>query len=378
MAWPVKHVAPQSRLTVFAKVVTQKVSKVRWQPGNEAVCRVPDVFATGSWDDEAKNRVSLWKLGDTTESVSAKHNYADPRLLCSINHPGDVMDLQFLDQERLVAASSMGTVSIIRRHSSETLSIAHRWENLHRLNSETSPCTSVAFNNPDIASVGEDGTLNLLRVDTGQRSRTYEQADCTALNDIMFLSNSELLTVNTFGQLKVWDVRQETCEAVQVFSMAGSHSPLLCLDRHPMQGNVVAAGSLQGSLHIWDIRKGSLPVSILDAHKGPMWEVRFHPTVPNHLFTCSEDGSLWHWALSEQGKRSGIHGHQQVQSSLSDHASTPINNWVVEDPTLTNLQITNLLPEGGLSMNSLDIFGQFLVCGSDREAVYVVSQLGVY
>uniref|UniRef100_UPI00358FECB8 nucleoporin Nup43 n=1 Tax=Myxine glutinosa TaxID=7769 RepID=UPI00358FECB8 len=378
MARPVQHVSPQPQLTVFAKVVAQKVSKVRWQPGSEAVRQVPDVFATGSWDDEAHNRVSLWKLGDMTVAASAERNYAGPRLLCSLDHPGDVTDLQFLDQEQLVAASSTGTVSIIRRHPNETLVIAHQWEHLHGLHSEPSPCTSVAFNSPDIASVGEDGTLNLLRVDTGQRSRTYEKADCTALNDVAFLSTSELLTVNTIGQLKVWDVRHETCEAVRVFSMAGSHSPLLCLDRHPMQGHVVAAGSQQGSLHVWDIRKGSLPVSILDAHKGAMWEVRFHPTVPNHLFTCSEDGSLWHWALSGQGKRSGIRGHQQVQSSLSDHASTLINNWVVEDPTLTNLQITNLLPEGGLSMNSLDIFGQFLVCGSDREAVYVVSQLGVY
>lgn len=29
-----------------------------------------------------------------------------------------------------------------------------------------------------------------------------------------------------------------------------------------------------------------------------VWEVRFHPTNPDHLFTCSEDGSLLHWETS--------------------------------------------------------------------------------
>ena len=26
-----------------------------------------------------------------------------------------------------------------------------------------------------------------------------------------------------------------------------------------------------------------------------VWEVKFHPTNPDHLFTCSDDGSVWHW-----------------------------------------------------------------------------------
>jgi nuclear pore complex protein Nup43 len=26
-----------------------------------------------------------------------------------------------------------------------------------------------------------------------------------------------------------------------------------------------------------------------------VWDVVFHPSYPNHLFTCSEDGAVWHW-----------------------------------------------------------------------------------
>ena len=29
-----------------------------------------------------------------------------------------------------------------------------------------------------------------------------------------------------------------------------------------------------------------------------VWDVRFHPTYSNNLFSCSQDGSLWHWDAS--------------------------------------------------------------------------------
>lgn len=32
-----------------------------------------------------------------------------------------------------------------------------------------------------------------------------------------------------------------------------------------------------------------------------MWEVKFHKTNSNHLFTCSEDGAVWHWDASLVG-----------------------------------------------------------------------------
>lgn len=47
-----------------------------------------------------------------------------------------------------------------------------------------------------------------------------------------------------------------------------------------------------------------------------VWEVHFHPTNPDHLFTCSEDGSLLHWETCSgsdapsflQGKKESVAG----------------------------------------------------------------------
>lgn len=43
--------------------------------------------------------------------------------------------------------------------------------------------------------------------------------------------------------------------------------PLHCVDRHPNQQHVVATGGQDGMLSIWDVRQGTMPVSLLKAHE---------------------------------------------------------------------------------------------------------------
>lgn len=58
-----------------------------------------------------------------------------------------------------------------------------------------------------------------------------------------------------------------------------------------------------------------MPVSLLKAHEAEMWEVHFHPSNPDHLFTCSEDGSLWHWDASTDVPEKSSLFHQGGRSS---------------------------------------------------------------
>lgn len=96
----------------IAKYISQKISKTRWRPISPALLQRPEVFATGSWDNES-NRVSIWSLGDDDSDTDGEFD-EEPRLLCDSEHDGDVMDLQFLDGDRLVSASSSGAVAILK------------------------------------------------------------------------------------------------------------------------------------------------------------------------------------------------------------------------------------------------------------------------
>lgn len=37
---------------INAKYVSQKISKIRWRPVSHAALQQPDIFVTGSWDNE--------------------------------------------------------------------------------------------------------------------------------------------------------------------------------------------------------------------------------------------------------------------------------------------------------------------------------------
>ncbi|KAG8583050.1 hypothetical protein GDO81_008261 [Engystomops pustulosus] len=368
--------------TMVAKYVSQKISKTRWRPVPASSLQQPDVFAAGSWDNE-ENKVSLWSIGDFGAIHMEEEYLADPKLLCDIRHKGDVMDLQFLDQERIVTASSTGRVTIFRHHQgNQTLSEKQKWEHAHRLcecvkwpRSSTAP--GVVCNNPEIVSVGEDGRINLFRADSKEIVRT----SISTIHAVIFLRTTEILTVNSIGQLKMWDLRQQGNDPTHIFSMANERVPLHCLDRHPSQQHVVATGGQDGMLCIWDVRQSRTPISLLTAHDAEMWEVHFHPSKPDHLFTCSEDGSLWHWDASTEvmerpsfllGGRGNVSlSRSAVGQSFSQSLMTA---WLNSDPTKGHLEINDLLPSSTLSVNSLDVLGEYLVCGTDAESIYVLKR----
>ncbi|NP_001016144.1 nucleoporin Nup43 [Xenopus tropicalis] len=367
-----------------AKFVSHKISRTRWRPVSASSLQQPDVFATGSWDNE-ENKVCVWATSDFG-AISLEEEYqGDPKQLCDIRHIGDVMDMQFLDQERIVTASSTGTVTIFRHHeNNQTLSVNQKWEQAHYHvgSNMRAPCTGIVCSSPEIVSVGEDGRINCFRAESRDVVRTIDDADSSTMHGVTFLRTTEILTVNSVGQLKLWDLRKQGNDPTQIFSVTGERVPLHCVDRHPNQQHVVATGGQDGMLCIWDVRHGKMPMSLLNAHKAEMWEVHFHPSNPDHLFTCSEDGSLWHWDASADTEKPTfiIGGRSTFNISRSSIAHTNANQslacvWLSTDPTKGHLEITNLLPSSTLSVNSLDVLGQNLVCGTDAEAIYVTRRL---
>uniref|UniRef100_A0A674C897 Nucleoporin 43 n=1 Tax=Salmo trutta TaxID=8032 RepID=A0A674C897_SALTR len=343
---------------INAKYVSKKISKTRWRPVSSSSLQQPDIFATGSWDNE-DNSISIWSIGENGVSSMDNEFEGDPQLVCEYKHNGNVLDLQFLDQDRIVTASSTGAVTIFQHHhNSQTLSVSQLWERAHHYPCDNAPCTGVVCNSPEIVTVGEDGRIMLFRADQEGVQRTIEKADSSAIHAVTFLRTTEILTVNSIGQLKIWDFRQPGNEPSQILSLTGDRVPLHCVDRHPNQQHIVATGGQDGMLCIWDVRQGNMPFSLMEAHSSEMWEVHFHPSNPDHLFSCSEDGSLLHWETSSNSDTpSFLQGNRTVV--------------IISRSAIGHLETTHMLPTQMLSVNSLDVLGQCLVCGTDGEAIYV-------
>ncbi|KAK7906815.1 hypothetical protein WMY93_015427 [Mugilogobius chulae] len=337
-----------SEAFTYGTHVWEKISKTRWRPVSHTTLQQPEIFATGSWDNE-DNKISIWSIGNNEVAAMEEGFEGDPQLLCELRHDGDVLDLQFLDQERIVSASSTGAVTIFRhQQNNQTLSVSQSWSRAHRYPSDNAPCTGVVCSSPEIVSVGEDGRILTFRADHETVTRVIDNADSSTIHAVTYLKTSEILTVNSIGQLKLWDLRQQGNSPSQILSLSGN-----------------------------------TPFSLMEAHSAEMWEVHFHPTNPDHLFTCSEDGSLLHWETSSPDTPSFLQGGRN-NSMMSRSAMAPaggnqsiISAWLNGDSSKGRLETTHMLPTQTLSVNSLDVLGQCLVCGTDREAIFVNRQVPV-
>lgn len=72
-------------------------------------------------------------------------------------------------------------------------------------------------------------------------------------------------------------------------------------------------------------------------------------------------------------------------SRVISHSAVPqagendsvVSAWLAGDSSKSRLEATHMLPSQTLSVNSLDVLEQCLVCGTDGEAVYIHRQLPV-
>lgn len=78
--------------------------------------------------------------------------------------------------------------------------------------------------------------------------------------------------------------------------------------------------------------------------------------------------SLPSFPLLSGGRSTTYFSHSTINQSV-------VSAWLSNDPTKDRMEITNLIPNQTLSVNSLDILGPCLVYGTDAEAIYVNRQL---
>ncbi|XP_029652632.1 nucleoporin Nup43-like [Octopus sinensis] len=376
------------------KFISQKISKIRWKPVGASSLQKPNLFVTGSWDDE-QSKLSFWTFGQhdidydlyTMDTETAAVDM-EPQLLADITHVGDVTDLKYLDQQQVVASSSKGSVGIFKHNqNTQAVECVQTWKNLHGYNLISCPCTCVGHREDVLVTGGEDGKICVLNLEKKNITKCIDKADSCTINSITFLRQNEILITNSTGQLKIFDLRANPSETPQTLFLSGEQVSLMCAAKHPSQQHLVATGTVDGSLCLWDLRQKTNPVTLLGGHTGPLWEVKFHSAYPNHLFTCSEDGSLWHWDnstaassfpyLSSPSVKPSLGGTSRKTMDIGNSGllgSVTNNPWSLNASDRHKIEITSLL-EGGshcLSINSLDVEEETILCGGDNESIYTI------
>lgn len=346
------------------KYVGHKVSKVRWRPQPAGCIEPSDIFASGSWDDMV-NSVCIWRFPATAKAED-EDVMNEPELVCAQKSPADIMDLVFLNRDQLICALSDGSVRVFSyKEATGTLVGVREWTKIHGQKGLPSPCTAlgVIAGSANVASGGEDGRLNILRLDDAKPFTTIATADSATITGLDCTIPSEVLSSSSNGLLKVWDLRKPPSKPTRILAIeSGDYTSINSVSRHPNQPNLVVMGCCDGSLCFWDLRQEKMPASLYHAHTSDVWEAKFHRSYPDHLFTCCQDGSLWHW---------------DVSSAEGNGGSVQRSSWLSGVIGCGKVDIVNCLSHNTLSVNSCDVESGHVVCGTDGEAIFVIMDLNL-
>jgi len=385
--------------------VSHKVSRVRWRPSLRPGLQASRVFAAGSWDNGAHNAVQIYAV---TEE-------ADISLVASCPHAGDVTDLRFVSLDYLVTTSSNGCLTLFEhQRTNHSLDVKRKW-NL----TPGFVLSALAVKDDEVVAVGESGAFHVLDLgvsSSGGSGRKFPStsgaaasatpklsvngADSFSVTSVIYLRPLEVLTANSSGQLKLWDFRLLSSKSsgnassapAKILSMNGERIGVQSLAQHPTQPHLVAAGGDDGLLAIWDLRMDKSPATLLQGHDSPVWDVVFHPSHPDHLFTCSDEGKVLHWDASSaatDGKRTDkMHFNASTSSRAGPLSLGPSGVGSSQSPWIasgslsdkkSNVVTSSLLPNYfNMPVNSVDVESDILLCGTDAEAVFTIRNLNIH
>eukprot|EP00096_Caligus_rogercresseyi_P002866 TRINITY_DN15201_c0_g1_i1.p1 TRINITY_DN15201_c0_g1~~TRINITY_DN15201_c0_g1_i1.p1 ORF type:complete len:373 (-),score=79.15 TRINITY_DN15201_c0_g1_i1:21-1139(-) len=346
----------------------KKIHRIRWKPRQDTSSMEGQLFVTGSWDDGPSNEVALWKVVDQNGEPAIKVD--------SSPHSGDVNGLEFLNSDTFVSGSSDGTLRLFRILKSRDgeLSLLHSWNKVHSGTYRQSASKSISCSGDIFASAGEEGKVVVINPRSMQSIKTYENADSCSLSALQFVKHDEIVTANMRGQMKLWDLRssQTSTPSATFFSSNTEQVGITCVSRHPTQSHVICSGSQDGMIAFWDFRKERYPVTILNAHKGAVSEVHFHHQSPDHIFSCSQNGDIFHWDASAVTRANLISFGNMNTDEMHKGISSP---WLSSEAIKHRVETTSLMSKQYLPINSLDALGSSLLFGGDNEAIYIFSSV---
>jgi len=353
--------------------IGHKVSKLCWTWKHNRNATNANEFVTASWDD-TQNSITQWKIPD--ESAEDGCN-PEPYAINQMFINGSVTDFALFDFDKAVCTSSVGSAAVISLNDSEgEMNVIYLWEKLHMYNStsECASCTCMAINDSRLVTGGEDGRINLLQLGVRKPLKTLENADNSNITALRFLNSREFASINTTGQLKIWD-SQILDNPVKTLTLSGNACPLLSLDKHPNQPHILVTGHGDGVIGIWDIRQEKAPVTLINAHESEVWQVRFHPLYPDNLFSSSEDGSCWFW--NGASMMLGATSMKTLNDTLAEATDEPLSSsiWLHVDANKHKMETYSLIPFNKSAVNCFDICGSSLICGTDGEAIIVVNDI---
>lgn len=185
----------------------------------------------------------------------------------------------------------------------------------------------------DISGVPkEQKTLEAKAIYMGH-TKVVEDVAWHSLHDSIFGSVSDDL------QLMIWDTRTDNTSKAQ-HVVEAHQAEVNCLAFNPFSEYILATGSADKTVAMWDLRNLKMKLHSFESHKDEIFQVQWSPHNETILASSGSDRRLHVWDLSKIGEEQSpedaedgppelvfIHGGHTAK--ISDFTWNPTDPWVI-------------------------------------------------
>ncbi|KAJ2365309.1 hypothetical protein IW150_006248 [Coemansia sp. RSA 2607] len=295
-----------------AQPTARKITAISWLPpaaGTSYSDATPRFIAGTS--GKTKELV-LWTTHNPDFPSPSTENSTDlAHFVSKTPHTHSVQAIAAVSAELLLTGSSTGvlaTYKIIGDAMERGAEVQ-----VHGERGAEAVCTGVAVQSDgtQVASCGEDGRLVFATVDRLDAPQSIS-ADSGSLTSLCWPTPTQVAVATRNGQAKLFDTRESQPSAV--FYNPSSCASLESIAAHPSQPFLLATGSDDGAVVLWDVRNPRAPKNeLFGVHRANVWQVMFDPADARSIVSCSEDASVAVTRWDEMG----VHRTKRMDSRLN-------------------------------------------------------------
>jgi len=208
--------------------------------------------------------------------------------------------------------------------------------------------------NGHLLSASDDTQICLWDVESAKKTnttldaKTIFTAHTSVVEDVAWHlhHDSYFGSVADDKKLLIWDTRQSPDKASH--SVDAHEAEVNCLSFNPYSEFILATGSADKTVALWDLRNLKLKLHTFDSHKDEVFQVQWSPFNETILASCAADRRLMVWDLSRIGDEQSaedaedgppellfIHGGHT--NKISDFSWNTNEAWVIASVAEDNI-----------------------------------------